>query len=194
MARQLIPAAESPESAAVVARWLVDEWAHLYPQWDHAAAVAELLGSGDAGNPPQTWLLFEEFGDRHEQSARTVIGSIGLGLDGELPAPAPRSDNNRSNGSDGDDGDDGDEGGEAVPPSGVWVVNLFVTPSARGRGHGTALLDHAVAEALSMGMSELLLTTEHSADHYASLGWHRTGVIDLNGHESVLMRLSTMGR
>jgi GNAT superfamily N-acetyltransferase len=191
MARQLIPATESPESAAAVAQWLVDEWAHLYPQWDHAAAVAELLGSGDAGSPPQTWLLFEEIGDRPADRAGTLIGSIGLGLDGELPEPSPRSDTNRSYGEDGEDSDDGDDGEH---PSGVWVVNLFVTPSARGRGHGTALLDHAVAEALSMGISELLLTTEHSADHYATLGWRRTGAIQLNGHESVLMRLSTMSR
>ena len=188
MARRLIPAHEQPDAASEVARWLVAEWAHLYPDWDHQAAVAELVAAGHHGHPPFTWLLFEASDDRHTESAGAVIGSIGLGLDGELPDPSHRSDDNRHDGDHGVGGDDGEH------PSGVWVVNLFVTPSARGRGHGTALLKHAVNEARSMGISELLLTTEHSANHYASLGWRRTGAIQLNGHESVLMRLSTMGR
>jgi GNAT superfamily N-acetyltransferase len=136
-------------------------------------------------------LLFEEFEDHHPGGPGAVIGSIGLGLDGELPAPSTRPDEERS---DTHGTADGDRGDHAARPTGVWVVNLFVTPSARGRGHGTALLEHAVTEALSIGISELLLTTEHSADHYASLGWHRTGMIELNGHESVLMRLPTMVR
>ncbi len=188
MARQLIPATESPESAAIVAQWLVDEWTHLYPDWDHRAAVAELTACGAHGRPPRTWLLFEEFDDHHPGGPGAVIGSIGLGLDGELPAPSARPDEEMYDRYATDDSDDG------ARPTGVWVVNLFVTPPARGRGHGTALLDRAVAEALSMGISELLLTTEHSADHYASLGWRRTGAIQLNGHESVLMHLSTMSR
>ena len=39
MARRLIPAHEQPDAASEVARWLVAEWAHLYPDWDHQAAV-----------------------------------------------------------------------------------------------------------------------------------------------------------
>jgi len=191
MARQLIPAHEQPDAASEVAGWLVAEWAHLYPDWDHQAAVAELTACGAHGRPPRTWLLFEEFDDHHPGGPGAVIGSIGLGLDGELPAPSTRPDEERF---DTHGTADGDRGDHAARPTGVWVVNLFVTPAARGRGHGTALLEHAVTEALSIGISELLLTTEHSADHYASLGWHRTGMIELNGHESVLMRLPTMVR
>lgn len=188
MARRLIPAGEAPLSAAILAGWLVEEWAHLYPDWDHATAVTELLATGDRGRPPCTWLLFDtddltgaDDGDAVDVDAdvvtgddgsAAVIGSVGLALDGELG-----------------DALDGD-----AAPEGVWLVNLFVTPSARGRGHGSALLAHAVGAATALGLPELLLTTEHSAEHYASVGWASIGTTSLAGHRSIIMRLHTMTR
>ena len=181
MARRLIPAGEAPRAAAILAGWLVEEWAHLYPDWDHATAVAELIAAGDQGRPPCTWLLFDAGADQIEDDAgdgggddsdAAVIGSVGLALDGELG-----------------DALDGD-----AAPEGVWLVNLFVTPSARGRGHGSALLAHAVAAAAALGLPELLLTTERSADHYASVGWTQIGTTSLAGHRSIIMRLRTMTR
>ena len=168
MARRLIPAQQVPAAVSTVAGWLVDEWAHLYPGWDHAAAVAELTERGAQGRPPQTWLLLDDGPD----GTASVIGSVGLGLEGELEAPLP----------------DGD-----AAAAEVWVVNLYVAPWARHRGHGTALLEHAVGVARSLAIGELLLTTEHSADHYTTVGWRRVAMTTLNGHESVVMRLSTMG-
>ncbi len=164
MARRLIPAHEQPDATSEVARWLVAEWAHLYPDWDHQAAVAELLGSGDAGNPPQTWLLFED----DDAPDGAVLGSIGLARDGELNGPLD----------------------DETTPDGVWVVNLFVTPAARGRGHGTTLLKHAIGHANALGLNELLLTTEYSTAHYAAAGWVVIGSTDLAGHPSTVMRLS----
>jgi len=165
MARRLIPAAQRPVAAGIVAEWLIEEWAHLYPDWAHSAAVAELLDSGHDGHPPCTWLLFE--GSDDVETA--VLGSIGLSFGGELEPSADA---------------------EALVPDGIWVVNLFVTPAARGHGHGTALLAHAVEHATTLGIGTLLLTTEHSAMHYRSLGWVDIGTAELNGHRSTNMRLA----
>jgi GNAT superfamily N-acetyltransferase len=178
MARRLILAHEQPEAASLVAAWLVDEWEHLYPDWDHQAAVAELTACGDDGHPPRTWLLFEGDDAGDSESVGTVIGSIGLALEGELPGAIPTLD--------GDMSDDD----RTVRPSGVWVVNLFVTPAARGRGHGSALLKHAIGHANALGLNELLLTTEYSTAHYAAAGWVVIGSTELAGHRSTVMRLS----
>lgn len=176
MARRLIPASDHPAAAATVAGWLVAEWSHLYPDWDLAAATAELLAVGPHGEPPITWLLFdEETSDPSAEERHTgvrVIGSVGLALDGEL----------------------GDPVGDHEPVAGIWVVNLFVAPSARGRGHGTALLDHAVRSARHLGIGDLLLTTEHSTAHYRSKGWIEIGATSLNGHHSIVMTLATVTR
>ncbi len=170
MARRLIPAAQQPQLAEIVAGWLVTEWAHLYPDWNHHAAVAELLATGDHGQPPCTWLLIDS--DRADTADKgSVIGSIGLALDGELESE-PSLD------------------APEIASSGPWVVNLFVTPQARGRGHGTALLEHAVNHAATLGIDELLLTTEHSHAHYASTGWRTIGATTLNGHPSTIMTLT----
>lgn len=167
MARRLIPASEHPTAASTVAGWLVEEWAHLYPDWDHRAATAELLDRGPDGGPPRTWLLLDDEGPE-----AGVLGSVGLALDGELGAPLA---------------------GESTP-AGVWLVNLFVTPAARGRGHGTALLDHAVTCARDLGIDELLLTTEHSEAHYAAAGWEIIGATALADHRSTIMRRSGVTR
>jgi len=169
MARRLIPAAEHPAAAATVAAWLVAEWEHLYPDWDLAAATAELLAVGPGGEPPITWLLFDNDisdpdADGQHADVR-VIGSVGLALDGEL----------------------GDPTGEDEPASGIWAVNLFVAPTARGRGHGSALLDHAMASARDLSIDALLLTTERSEMYYRSQGWIPTGSTSLNGTRSAVL-------
>ena len=183
MARRLIPAAEHPLAAAIVADWLVTEWAHLYPDWDRRAAVDELTATGQQQLPPCTWLLTEDEADTDEEGdeaddegtderAITVLGSVGLSLGGELESPTDLT---------------------GPTPTGVWVVNLFVAPEARGHGYGTMLLDHAIDHAAALGIDTLLLTTEHSARHYRSRGWQDIGQTTLNGHPSTVMRL-TLGR
>ena len=169
MARRLIPASDHPIAAATVAGWLVTEWSHLYPEWDLAAATAELLAVGPGGEPPITWLLFDDDTSEPDADAQhadvQVIGSVGLALDGEL----------------------GDPTCDDEPIAGIWVVNLFVAPSARRRGHGVALLDHAVRSAGHLGIRELLLTTEHSEWYYRSQGWRPAGSTSLNGTRSAVL-------
>lgn len=152
-----------------MAGWLVAEWAHLYPDWDLAAATAELLAVGPGGEPPITWLLFDDETSDPDADAQhagvQVIGSVGLALDGEL----------------------GDPTGDDEPIAGIWVVNLFVAPTARGRGHGAALLDHAMSSARDLSIDELLLTTEHSERYYRSQGWRPAGSTSLNGTRSAVL-------
>jgi ribosomal protein S18 acetylase RimI-like enzyme len=172
MARRLISADEQPTAAATAAAWLVAEWTHLYPEWDLETATNELLAGGPEGQPPLTWLLFDDE-STNDSVSDSVIGSVGLALDGELEPARSIAD---------------------TAPSGTWVVNLFVTPAAGGRGQGSTLLYLAVEFARSLDIDELLLTTEHSVAHYRSKGWTEVGSTLLNGHESVVMSLSVMAR
>jgi GNAT superfamily N-acetyltransferase len=59
----------------------------------------------------------------------------------------------------------------------VWA--LFVIDEAQGRGHGTALLDEAIARLRKAGHRQAFLTTgkdTKAATFYRSKGWMQTGV------------------
>jgi GNAT superfamily N-acetyltransferase len=59
----------------------------------------------------------------------------------------------------------------------VWA--LFVVDGAQGRGHGTALLDEAIARLRQAGHRQAFLTTgkdTKAADFYRSKGWRQTGI------------------
>jgi GNAT superfamily N-acetyltransferase len=63
----------------------------------------------------------------------------------------------------------------------VWA--LFVIDGAQGRGHGTALLDAAMARLRAAGHRQSVLTTgvgTRAEGSYQAKGWRRTG-IDLRG-------------
>lgn len=63
----------------------------------------------------------------------------------------------------------------------VWA--LFVIDGAQGCGHGTALLDEAVARLRQAGHRQAFLTTgpgTKAATYYRSRGWRQTGV-DMRG-------------
>lgn len=55
--------------------------------------------------------------------------------------------------------------------NGLWLSNLFVTPTARGRGVGGALLKSAEQAAWSLGEKELYLYTDISRGYYVGKGW-----------------------
>lgn len=60
-----------------------------------------------------------------------------------------------------------------------YVSALFVIDGAQGCGHGTALLDEAVARLRQAGHRQAFLTTGRdtkAADFYRSRGWRQTGV------------------
>ncbi|WP_300009032.1 GNAT family N-acetyltransferase [Pseudonocardia sp.] len=62
---------------------------------------------------------------------------------------------------------------------GAEVVRLMVRPDQQGRGHGTALLDAAVAHATTLGREFLMLTARGGTDlprYYAARGWTPVGV------------------
>ena len=70
-------------------------------------------------------------------------------------------------------------------------LGVYTAPGARRRGHATALLDHAIAQAPSLGLSTLLafvfghnapsitLFTEHGFERWGAL----PRVAELDGHE-----------
>lgn len=52
-----------------------------------------------------------------------------------------------------------------------WLASLYVTPAARGRGLGAALVHALCAHAGRIGMTDLYLFTPADGRWYASLGW-----------------------
>jgi GNAT superfamily N-acetyltransferase len=52
-----------------------------------------------------------------------------------------------------------------------WLAGLYVKPSMRGKGIGSALTQHAVYSAARMGVNCLYLYTESARDMYEKLGW-----------------------
>lgn len=69
----------------------------------------------------------------------------------------------------------------------VWA--LFVIDGAQGQGHGTALLDAAVARLRQAGHRQAFLSTgkgTRAEGFYRSRGWHPTGT-DMRGE--VVLRL-----
>ncbi len=52
-----------------------------------------------------------------------------------------------------------------------WLAAVFVKEKWRGRGVATLLVDHCEAEAKSIGVKTLYLSTELATQLYAKLGW-----------------------
>ena len=51
--------------------------------------------------------------------------------------------------------------------------SLVTMAAARGRGHGSALVEHAVREAVGLGVETLYLLTTTAADFFAAHGFER---------------------
>lgn len=65
---------------------------------------------------------------------------------------------------------------------GPWVAAVFVTPPARRKGVGEALVRAAVNRAAELGIGEVYLYTETGVDWYEDLGWESVRVAELAGH------------
>lgn len=52
-----------------------------------------------------------------------------------------------------------------------WLASVYVAPSFRGQGVGTALVERIMDEAQRMGVDTLYLFTPDRASFYARLGW-----------------------
>ena len=77
----------------------------------------------------------------------------------------------------------GVQGFACANPQTGYVWALFVIDEAQGRGHGTALLEHAINKLREAGHRQAFLTTGHgtgAARFYRSKGWRQTGT-DLRG-------------
>ena len=66
-------------------------------------------------------------------------------------------------------------------PRSVWLTNMYVVPHIRDRGLGTAILEHAVAQAFALGITELKLYTFDMAPFYFRRGWSFLRQSELRG-------------
>jgi len=73
------------------------------------------------------------------------------------------------------------------PAYSPWVAGVFVTPSQRGRGIGTALVRRAVGEAAFLGVARLFLYTPGAEAFYVRLGWQSFERTRYRGVEVVVM-------
>ena len=74
-----------------------------------------------------------------------------------------------------------------------WLASLYVTPAARGRGLGAALVHAAVARADAEGIPELFLFTPDHRAFYQHLGWRPLARTALRGTGVDLMCIAPAG-
>lgn len=70
-----------------------------------------------------------------------------------------------------------------------WLASVLVTPTARGRGVGSALVGAVVQKAVELGCPRLYLYTENQQALYARLGWERLEECEYCGHQVTIMVL-----
>jgi N-acetylglutamate synthase-like GNAT family acetyltransferase len=68
-----------------------------------------------------------------------------------------------------------------------WLASLYVRADARGAGHGTRLVQAAVAHAAALGIGELFLFTPAHRAFYERLGWRMLVRTTLKGTPVDLM-------
>jgi GNAT superfamily N-acetyltransferase len=71
-----------------------------------------------------------------------------------------------------------------------WLGGVYVKPSRRGQGIGTALVKHAMEQAAKMGIPLLWLYTPASRYMYERLGWQYVSEEDYLGEKVTIMRLN----
>jgi predicted N-acetyltransferase YhbS len=70
-----------------------------------------------------------------------------------------------------------------------WLAALYVIPSHRRRGIGSALVRHLVQQAHRLEMPRLYLYTSTARDLYAKLGWRHLVEEEYEGHAVTIMAL-----
>lgn len=71
-----------------------------------------------------------------------------------------------------------------------WLASVYVDPSHRGQGVGSALVRAIVARATAMGFPTLYLFTPDRARFYEHLGWRVLEHVQYRGYAQVLMSIS----
>lgn len=74
----------------------------------------------------------------------------------------------------------------AVEP-GPWVAAVFVTPPARRKGVGEALVRAAIDRARDLGFGEVYLYTRDGVEWYRSSGWEVVRTTELAGRPVTVM-------
>lgn len=75
-----------------------------------------------------------------------------------------------------------------------WLASLYVSPAARGKGVGAALVAHCIAQAAVLGVSQLYLYCEAPmVDWYRSLGWRVHAKLQLGPLAITVMAVDTGG-
>ncbi len=69
-----------------------------------------------------------------------------------------------------------------------WLASVFVLPEHRKKGHGTALIRHAMRAAQQMQYSVLTLFTPDQSALYKSLGWFTIAQERYQGEDITLMQ------
>lgn len=70
---------------------------------------------------------------------------------------------------------------------GPWVAAVYVEPSVRGNGVGSALVAEATRRGHALGYDEVFLYTESGEQWYAQSGWVRLREAQLAGHSVTVM-------
>ncbi len=79
---------------------------------------------------------------------------------------------------------------ETRPELKPWLASVLVTPTARGRGVGSALVQAVVAKAAELGYRILYLYTEDQMALYARLGWELHERTSYYSHDVTIMRIA----
>ncbi|WP_282875979.1 GNAT family N-acetyltransferase [Pseudomonas peli] len=69
-----------------------------------------------------------------------------------------------------------------------WLASLYVVPDQRGRGIGTALVNHVMQYAKTLGNKEIFLFTPSKENFYSDLGWEVISREEYRGQKVSVMR------
>lgn len=75
-----------------------------------------------------------------------------------------------------------------------WLASVYVAPSHRNRGIGSALVERVVEEAHRLGLPELFLFTPDRVSFYARMGWQTVEQSNWGLTPVTIMRLELAGR
>jgi GNAT superfamily N-acetyltransferase len=158
---QLLDLHSRPQLITALAQWHYREWGQLYPDESLHAFRTELARAPDANGLPRSWIALH------------TTGAVPAEPGAPVTASAPHPDANGTAqaqpllGSISLVDQDLDSAADLSP----WLANLWVHPAWRGRGLGSALLDHCVQQAGALRFTELYLYTTDRSAFYARRGW-----------------------
>lgn len=78
---------------------------------------------------------------------------------------------------------------ETRPQLSPWLASVYVLPEKRGRGIGTKLVLHVMAQAKREGIKTLYLFTPDRQDFYLNLGWSIKNVEQYQNQEVTIMQV-----